>query len=99
MESDFFVFKFKPFDKVLTKSGEHREWRPKFFSHYEWPHYITTDGSDNYSCIPYEGNEHLLGTTKDYQSKYQPKDGVSCMPKGACKHLFFRLATLRLLLL
>lgn len=55
----------KPFDKVLVRIGEKEKWDIDIFSHkcegdgltyvclcYRWAY-----------CIPYEGNEHLLGTT------------------------------------
>ena len=60
---------FKPFDKVLVRNSEEREWYANSFSHYrgkikDFP-YACMDGSYRY-CIPYEGNEHLLGTTDPY---------------------------------
>lgn len=55
----------KPFDKVLVRDRDDREWGCDIFSHlgdkegvficlFSWWR----------QCIPYEGNEHLLGTTK-----------------------------------
>lgn len=62
---------FKPFDKVLVRDEEEVEnvWYANYFSHYkendeEYP-YACIDSSYRY-CIPYEGNEHLLGTTDPY---------------------------------
>ena len=59
---------FKPFDKVLVRDDYGQEWKINFFSHYK------KDVTYKYSClkscyrqcIPYEGNEHLLGTTATY---------------------------------
>lgn len=59
---------FKPFDKVLVRDDYGQEWTINFFSHYK------KDVTYKYSClkscyrqcIPYEGNEHLLGTTAPY---------------------------------
>lgn len=59
---------FKPFDKVLVRDDYGQEWKINFFSHYK------KDVTYKYSClkscynqcIPYEGNEHLLGTTDPY---------------------------------
>lgn len=56
----------KPFDKVLARDDDDTTWRCDFFSHLgdkegvficltTWWH----------QCIPYEGNEHLLGTTNN----------------------------------
>lgn len=58
--------KFKPFDKVLVRNVEHVEWRISFFSSYsnETYKYKCINGNYKY-CIPYEGNEHLVGTNKD----------------------------------
>lgn len=60
---------FKPFDKVLVRDEEENVWYANYFSHYkgndeEYP-YACIDSSYRY-CIPYEGNEHLLGTTNLY---------------------------------
>ncbi len=57
----------KPFDKVLVRDFDDRKWVCDFFEG------IPTSSEYEYSCvlrglvhqcIPYEGNEHLLGTTK-----------------------------------
>ena len=55
----------KPFDKVLVRDGDDIEWRCDFFSHLgdkEGVFICLTTWWKQ--CIPYEGNEHLLGTTK-----------------------------------
>lgn len=58
---------FKPFEKVLTRDSESEEWGCTFYSHFDskgrYPH-ITTSGIF-VMCIPFEGNEHLVGTTKN----------------------------------
>lgn len=58
----------KPFDKVLVRDDENNIWYANYFSHYredeDYP-YACMDSSYRY-CIPYEGNEHLLGTTDTY---------------------------------
>lgn len=55
----------KPFDKVLVRDSKSSKWRANLFSHknVNEPYYCVY-ASWNY-CIPYEGNEYLLGTTKD----------------------------------
>lgn len=58
---------FKPFEKVLVRDNEREIWNPDIFCKHEperefefvcfkecWK-----------QCIPYEGNEHLLGTTEE----------------------------------
>ena len=57
---------FKPFDKVLVRYGN-GIWGATFFSRYDnksaWA-YVGVDCINWEQCIPYEGNEHLLGTGK-----------------------------------
>lgn len=56
----------KPFDKVLVRYGN-GIWGATFFSRYDnksaWA-YVGVDCINWEQCIPYEGNEHLLGTDK-----------------------------------
>ena len=58
---------FKPFEKVLVRDAESDKWRCAFYTHFEPNgiyHYGTIIGM--YAmCIPFEGNEHLVGTTKN----------------------------------
>lgn len=59
---------FKPFDKVLVRDDDGQEWKINFFSHYKkdvcYKYYCLKSCYNQ--CIPYEGNEHLLGTTDPY---------------------------------
>ena len=58
---------FKPFEKVLVRDSELDEWRCTFYSHFNSKGiyiHITVSGS-YVMCIPFEGNEHLVGTTKN----------------------------------
>lgn len=60
---------FKSFDKVLVRDDGIQDWCANYFSHYrendeDYP-YACIDSFYRY-CIPYEGNEHLLGTTDPY---------------------------------
>lgn len=60
---------FKPFDKVLVRDRDSDMWNPAFFA------LLREDSDEKFGvidigvpafyrqCIPYEGNEHLLGTT------------------------------------
>lgn len=53
---------FKPFDRVLVRDFDGQEWKCNFFSHIsEGGDYVCVS-SWWLQCIPYEGNEHLLGT-------------------------------------
>lgn len=60
----------KPFDRVLCRDGVGEKWRIDLFAS------VLTDNREyNYKCminvwkicIPYKGNEYLLGTTKDVE--------------------------------
>lgn len=58
--------KFKPFDKVLIRDDINEKWSINLFSYYDeedqaFP-YVCISGRYEH-CIPYEGNEYLLGTT------------------------------------
>lgn len=58
---------FKPFDKVLVKSGDNTEWCAAIYSHYsptDTFHYIASGCHWKY-CLPYEGNQELVGTTDE----------------------------------
>lgn len=61
------VDELKPFDKVLVRDNKLDYWRANLFSN------INNDGCYRCVlatwtyCIPYEGNEYLLGTTKDVE--------------------------------
>ena len=55
----------KPFDRVLTRDNDDDAWQANIFSHCDWcgPYPYVTIRDKWKQCIPYEGNEHLLGTT------------------------------------
>lgn len=54
--------KLQPFDKVLVRDSEDREWRISLFGYKDNSYYYCINGYSWKQCIPYEGNEHLLGT-------------------------------------
>lgn len=55
---------FKPFDKILGRNEKDDVWEADLFSHYrkESQYPFRCIGFSRKYCIPYEGNEHLLGT-------------------------------------
>lgn len=57
----------KPFDKVLVRNNDDDEWVCDIFSHIDELAFYYCVGTRWEQCIPYEGNEHLLGTTKKQQ--------------------------------
>lgn len=60
---------FKPFEKVLVRDCEGQLWNANYFSYYRENNkdflYACMDNPYRF-CIPYKGNEHLLGTTDPY---------------------------------
>ena len=65
----------KPYDKVLVRDDNNSAWINAFFGFYDT---VTTErypfvasGVKWEQCIPYEGNEHLLGTTNDCNEFYK----------------------------
>ncbi len=58
---------FRPFDRVLVRDCDGDEWRCDFFESFsaDAPYSFQCLNCEWKQCIPYEGNEHLLGTTED----------------------------------
>ena len=64
----------KPFEsKVLVRDYDDRMWNPAFWGKYleDSKYSYLTSGGCYKQCIPYEGNEHLLGTTIDCDEFYK----------------------------
>lgn len=66
---------FKPFDKVLVRSGNNCSWLPALFvrdrgEDFEWRFNVlpihSRHAGDFASCIPFEGNEHLAFTSDPF---------------------------------
>lgn len=55
---------FEPFQKVLVRDFDHNEWHINFFERKCGNYFLCFSGNWK-QCLPYEGNEHLLGTTND----------------------------------
>ena len=58
---------FKPFDKVLVRDSKSDKWRANLFGYIDKDEYYHCVFTNWVYCIPYAGNEHLLGTTKDVE--------------------------------
>ena len=71
----FDISTLKPFDKVLVRTEKFQNtWIASFFSHkddYEFAPFWTISGKNYQQCIPFEGNEHLVGTTNDCDEYYK----------------------------
>lgn len=64
-------YEFKPYDQVLVRNNKSDTWTATFYS-YQIPEgmldtkqHVCCGRAYNY-CIPYEGNEELAGTNKEY---------------------------------
>ena len=58
-------YEFKPFDRVLVRDSRVSEWRANLFNYIDKDGFYCCVWANWAYCIPYEGNEHLLGTTND----------------------------------
>lgn len=58
---------YKPFDKVLVRDSESDKWRANLFGYIDNDGYYHCVYANWAYCIPYEGNEHLLGTTNNVE--------------------------------
>lgn len=69
----FDITTLKPFDKVLVRDNNTQKWTTDFFSFIDESQIYPFICSGHYvhQCIPYEGNEHLLGTTNDCDDYYK----------------------------
>lgn len=90
--------KFEPFEKVLVRDSDSQRWCCDLFS------ILIIDDKDSriwfacvgrtaLQCIPYEGNEHFLGTTDSPEQKHEYKwgDKVEVRPKDTwVKALYYK---------
>lgn len=69
----FDIATLKPFDKVLVRDNDKQKWTVDFFSFYDKDLVYTYACVGHYvnQCIPYEGNEHLLGKTDGCDEYYK----------------------------
>lgn len=72
----FDIFTLKSFDKVLVRNSDKYCWTTQLFSFYKPDSYDPFKCLGQYNggypqCIPYEGNEYLLGTTDDCSEFYK----------------------------
>ena len=62
----------KPFEsKVLVRDTQSQTWKPAIYGYKAYSLYTVVGGRSYCQCIPYEGNEHLLGTTNDCDDYYK----------------------------
>lgn len=61
------VDELKPFDKVLVRDSKSDNWRANLFGYIGKDGYYRCVYANWVYCIPYAGNEHLLGTTNNVE--------------------------------
>ena len=69
----FDISTLKPFEsRVLVRDYHHQYWKVSFFGHFDkFMGKFDTVRGEYMQCIPYEGNEHLLGTSNDCDEYYK----------------------------
>ena len=70
----FDITTLKPFDKVLVRNTNKDYWMISMFGYIskgDKQYFMCIAKSGFYQCIPYEGNEHLLGTTNACDEYYK----------------------------
>lgn len=71
--SKFDICTLKPYNKVLVRDNISSKWRIQFFERLSVTHsfqFVCMTGRYN-QCVPYEGNEHLCGTSEDCDEFYK----------------------------
>ena len=71
VSNKFDINTLKPFDKVLTRANDDDAWVCNLYSHSIKDYYVVLNAELALQCIPYEKNEHLLGTTNDCDNFYK----------------------------
>ena len=69
----FNVTTLKPFDKVLVRNYNSEKWTANLFGFFgkNMVYPYSCIGNCVHQCVPYENNEHLLGTTNDCDDYYK----------------------------
>jgi hypothetical protein len=68
----FDITTLKPFEsRVLMRDIYSQVWKPAIYGFKEFSLYVAVGGNSYVNCIPYEGNEHLLGKTDDCDDFYK----------------------------
>lgn len=92
---------FKPFDKVIFKyKNKSYIWVCGFFSNYEDGdiYLIGNDVAfslDEYDILPYEGNEHLVGTTNEPEEEVKLEEGEVIIVFDAYNRFFDGVSCVR----
>ena len=78
-------YEFKPKEWVLTRDNDDDEWTLNIFSHMHGEYFYCVSTMWE-QCIPYDGNEHLIGTSDSPEEKpneeFKFGDRVQCREDG-----------------
>ena len=74
-------YDFKPFDRVLVRDADDDTWRIQFYSHPYGELHACLNGV-HVQCIPFAGNERLLGTTSGPEPELKKGDAVLVWDEG-----------------
>lgn len=72
---------FKPFDRVLVRDADDDTWCIQFYSHPYEDFHACLNGVYA-QCIPYQGNERLLGTTDSPEPELEKGDAALVWDEG-----------------
>lgn len=72
---------FKPFDRVLVRESDDDQWRCQFYSHPYGEYHACLNGV-HVQCIPFAGNEALLGTKDEPEPEFKKGDAVLVWDEG-----------------
>ena len=72
---------FKPFDRVLVRESDDDQWRCQFYSHPYGEYHACLNGV-HVQCVPFAGNEALLGTTDGPEPEFKKGDAVLVWDEG-----------------
>ena len=73
-----------PFDRVLVRDANNEPWRIQLYSHPYGELHACLNGV-YVQCVPYEGNERLLGTTDAPEPEFRKGDIVLVWDEGDTK--------------
>ena len=71
VHNKFDVTTLKPFSEVLVRQNVYGKWEIDFFGYYNRGDHHTTGACIFKQCIPFAGNEYLLGTANDCDEFYK----------------------------
>ena len=83
---------FKPCDRILTRDPEKGIWLPDFYAFFEEEGEVHATmmrdvSTDDDNILPFEGNEHLVGTTDEPEEEIGLKKGEFVITSDSLERL------------